>query len=107
MDGHVHFESSMVTLSQFARRALEHGTTGIVIEPHEIANVLGRPGIELVPDEARILPLNVFITVSSCAPATSFETCGASLDENDIEALKDKGFVAGLGKMMDYPDLGF
>ncbi len=59
-----------------------------------------------VPDEARTLPLNVFVTVSSCAPATSFGTFGASLDENDIEALKDKGFVVGLGKMMDYSDLG-
>ena len=59
-----------------------------------------------MPDEARTLSLNVFVSVFSCAPATSFETSGASLDENDIEALKDKGFVAGLGKMMDYPDLG-
>jgi len=106
MDGHVHFESSMVTLSHFARKALEHGTTGIVIEPHEIANVLGRPGIELVPDEARTLHLNVFVIVSSCAPVTSFETSVASLDENDIEALMDKDFVAGLDKMTDYPDLG-
>jgi len=59
-----------------------------------------------VPDEAQILPLNVFVTVSSRAPVTSFETSVASLDENDIEALMDKDFVAGLGKMTDYPDLG-
>ncbi|MBE0524782.1 MAG: adenine deaminase [Methanosarcinales archaeon] len=105
MDGHVHFESSMVTLSQFARKALEHGTTGIVIDPHEIANVLGRPGIELVLEEASTLPLNVFVTVSSCVPATAFETSGATINEVNIEALMDKDFVVGLGEMMDYPDV--
>ena len=105
MDGHVHFESSMVTMSQFARKALENGTTGIVIDPHEIANVLGRPGIELVLEEASTLPLNVFVTVSSCVPATVFETSGATLNENDLEALMDKDFVVGLGEMMDYPDV--
>ena len=103
LDGHVHFESSMVTLSQFARKALEHGTTGIVIDPHEIANVLGRQGIELVMEEAKSLALNIFVAVSSCVPATLFETSGASLDTADVQALMDNEMVVGLGEVMDFP----
>ena len=103
LDGHVHFESSMVTLSQFARKALEHGTTGIVIDPHEIANVLGRHGIELVLEEAKSLPLNIFVAVSSCVPATPFETSGASLDAADVRSLIDNEMVVGLGEVMDFP----
>ena len=103
LDGHVHFESSMVTLSQFVRKALEHGTTGIVIDPHEIANVLGRQGIELVLEEAKTLPLNIFATVSSCVPATPFETAGASIDAADVRSLMDNDMVVGLGEVMDFP----
>ncbi|MCD4766697.1 MAG: adenine deaminase [Methanosarcinales archaeon] len=103
LDGHVHFESSMVTLSRFARKALEHGTTGIVIDPHEIANVLGRQGIELVMEEAKSLPLNIFVAVSSCVPATPFETSGASLDAADVRALIDNEMVVSLGEVMDFP----
>ena len=103
LDGHVHFESSMVTLSRFARKALEHGTTGIVIDPHEIANVLGRQGIELVIEEAKSLPLNIFVAVSSCVPATPFETSGASLDAADVRAMIENEMVVGLGEVMDFP----
>jgi len=103
LDGHVHFESSMVTLSQFARKALEHGTTGIVIDPHEIANVLGRQGIELVMEEAKSLALNIFVAVSSCVPATPFETSGASLAAADVRALIENEMVVGLGEVMDFP----
>ncbi|MCG7848033.1 MAG: adenine deaminase, partial [ANME-2 cluster archaeon] len=103
LDGHVHFESSMVTLSQFARKAMEHGTTGIVIDPHEIANVLGKRGIELILEEAKHLPLNIFATVSSCVPATHFETAGASIDVADVRLLMDNDMVVGLGEVMDFP----
>jgi adenine deaminase len=103
LDGHVHFESSMVTLSRFARKALEYGTTGIIIDPHEIANVLGRHGIELVMEEAKSLPLNIFVTVSSCVPATYFETSGASIDAADVRALIGNEMVVGLGEVMDFP----
>jgi len=103
LDGHVHFESSMVTLSRFAGKALEHGTTGIVIDPHEIANVLGRRGIELVMEEAKSLALNIFVAVSSCVPATPFETSGASLNAADVQALMDNEIVVGLGEVMDFP----
>jgi adenine deaminase len=103
LDGHVHFESSMVTLSRFARKALEYGTTGIVIDPHEIANVLGRQGIELVLEEAKSLPVNIFVAVSSCVPATPFETSGASLNAADVRSLIDNEMVVGLGEVMDFP----
>ncbi len=103
LDGHVHFESSMVTLSQFAKKAMEHGTTGIVIDPHEIANVLGKRGIELIIEEAKTLPLNIFATVSSCVPATPFETAGASIDVSDVRLLMDNDMVVGLGEVMDFP----
>ncbi|WP_135611349.1 adenine deaminase [Methanococcoides sp. AM1] len=103
IDGHVHFESSMVTLSQFSMSALEHGTTSVVIDPHEIANVLGRKGIEIVLEEARSLPLNAFVAISSCVPATVFETAGASISADDIDSLIDNENVVGLGEMMDYP----
>ncbi|MCL7413352.1 MAG: amidohydrolase family protein, partial [ANME-2 cluster archaeon] len=103
LDGHVHFESSMVTLSQFARKAMEHGTTSIVIDPHEIANVLGKRGIELILEEAKRLPLNIFATVSSCVPATPFETAGASIDVADARSLMDNDLVVGLGEVMDFP----
>ncbi len=103
LDGHVHFESSMVTLSRFAGKALEHGTTGIVIDPHEIANVLGRQGIELVMEEAKSLALNIFISVSSCVPATPFETSGASIDAADVRSLIGNEMVVGLGEVMDFP----
>ncbi|AKB85434.1 adenine deaminase [Methanococcoides methylutens] len=103
IDGHVHFESSMVTLSQFSVPALEHGTTSVVIDPHEIANVLGRKGIELVLEEAASLPLNAFVAISSCVPATAFETAGAAISAGDIDSLIDNENVVGLGEMMDYP----
>ncbi|MGM0770372.1 MAG: adenine deaminase [Halobacteriota archaeon] len=103
IDGHVHFESSMVTLSQFSVPALKHGTTSVVIDPHEIANVLGRKGIELVLEEAESLPLNAFVAISSCVPATPFETAGASISPDDIDSLIDNENVVGLGEMMDYP----
>ncbi|MHC1576793.1 MAG: adenine deaminase [Methanosarcinaceae archaeon] len=103
MDGHVHVESSMVTLGQFSRAAIAHGTTSVVIDPHEIANVLGRDGIEIILKEARTLPLNVFVAIPSCVPATSFETSGASITTNDIEFLINDECVVALGEMMDYP----
>jgi len=103
IDGHVHFESSMVTLPQFCTKALRHGTTSIVIDPHEIANVLGIQGIELVLEEAKNIPLNIFATISSCVPATTFETSGALLDRTGIESLLDNEIVVGLGEMMDFP----
>jgi adenine deaminase len=103
IDGHVHFESSMVTLTQFARLSLLHGTAGIVIDMHEIANILGVRGIKLILREAKRLPLDVFVTVSSCVPSSPLETSGARLGPGDIKKFLDMKFVVGLGEVMDYP----
>jgi adenine deaminase len=103
IDGHVHFESSMVTLTQFATQSMIYGTTGIVIDPHEIANILGVRGIRLVIREAKGLPVDVFVTVSSCVPSSPFETSGARLGVREIRKLLDTKFVVGLGEVMDYP----
>ncbi|MCZ7357168.1 MAG: adenine deaminase [Candidatus Methanoperedens sp.] len=105
IDGHVHFESSMITLTQFAKQSALHGTTGIVIDPHEIANILGTKGIRLVMREARKLPIDVFITLSSCVPSSPLETSGALLGLREIRKFLDKKFVVGLGEVMDYPEI--
>jgi len=103
IDGHVHFESSMMTLTRFAQETLRHGTTGIVIDPHEIANILGERGIRLVLREGKGLQIDVFVTVSSCVPSSSLETSGAKMDVKDIRKFLDTKFVVGLGEVMDYP----
>ncbi|MCG2727489.1 MAG: adenine deaminase [Candidatus Methanoperedenaceae archaeon] len=105
IDGHVHFESSMLTLTQFAKQSIKHGTTGIVIDPHEIANILGTKGIRLVMQEAKSLPLDVFVTISSCVPSSPFETSGAKIGLPEIKKFLDKKFVVGLGEVMDYIEI--
>ncbi len=102
IDGHVHFESSMVTLTQFAKQSMLHGTTGIVIDPHEIANILGAKGIRLVLREAKGLPIDVFITIPSCVPSSLLETSGASIGLKETRKFLDTKLVVGLGEMMDY-----
>jgi adenine deaminase len=103
IDGHVHMESGMVTPVQYARATTPHGTTAVVIDPHEIANVMGLKGIEWLIRAARDNPLRVFIMVPSCVPATSMETSGASISEADMEALIDHPWVLGIGEMMNFP----
>ncbi|HEY9205936.1 MAG TPA: adenine deaminase [Candidatus Methanoperedens sp.] len=102
IDGHVHFESSMVTLTQFSKQSMLHGTTGIIIDPHEIANILGAKGIRLVLREAKRLPIDVFITIPSCVPSSLLETSGASIGLKETRKFLDTKFVVGLGEMMDY-----
>jgi adenine deaminase len=103
MDGHVHIESSMVTPPQYARATAAHGTTAVVIDPHEIANVMGLRGIEWIRRSAKKNPLRVFVMAPSCVPATAMETSGASLSEIELEALIDKPWVLGIGEMMNFP----
>ena len=103
MDSHVHMESSMVTPAQYARATIPHGTTAVVADPHEIANVMGSKGIEWLVRAAGNNPLHVFVMVPSCVPATSMETSGASLSTVDMEALIDKPWVLGIGEMMNFP----
>lgn len=103
IDGHVHVESSMVTLPQFAQAVLPHGTTSVIIDPHEIANVAGVTGIRFMAESARGTPLNVFIMAPSCVPATSMETSGAALSAADIKSLLKEPSVIGLAEMMNFP----
>lgn len=103
IDGHVHIESSMVTPGQFARTVVPRGTTTVVADPHEIANVCGIKGIEYMLEESKSLPLDVFIMLPSCVPATSFEHAGATLYAEDLKVLIDHPRVLGLGELMDFP----
>lgn len=102
MDGHVHIESSMAHPSRFANVILEKGTTSIIADPHEIANVCGSDGIQYMLDQTEWLPLSVFVMVPSCVPATAFETSGAKLTAKDMEAFISHPRVLGLGEVMDY-----
>ena len=104
LDAHVHVESSMLTVTQFARAVLAHGTTGAFIDPHEIANVLGLAGVKLMADEARTTPMQIYLQVPSCVPAApGLETGGASIGPQEVaEAIRWPG-VIGLGEVMNYP----
>ena len=104
LDGHIHVESSMVTLTQFARAVVPCGTTAIFMDPHEMANVLGMEGIRLMMAEGERLPLKVFTTMPSCVPAApGFEDAGARLGPAEIaEAMSWPGII-GLGEMMNFP----
>jgi adenine deaminase len=103
IDGHVHIESSMVTPPEFARAVVPHGTTSVVADPHEIANVLGIEGVRYMLDASEGLPLTVFVMAPSCVPATHLETSGAELLWNDLGPLLDHPRVLGLAEMMNFP----
>ena len=103
IDGHVHIESSMVTVPEFARAVVPHGTCTVVTDPHEIANVLGVEGIAYMLDSARRAPLNVYVMLPSCVPATHLETSGAVLDAEALRGLLDLDGVIGIAEVMNYP----
>ena len=103
IDGHVHIESSMVKIPEFARVVLAHGTTSAVIDPHEIANVLGLDGIKYMLASSEDSPLSVYVMLPSCVPATSLETAGAELTAHDLGLLLNDERVLGIGEMMNYP----
>ena len=103
IDSHIHIESSMLTPAQFAKIAVRHGTTSVVCDPHEIANVCGIEGIEFMIENARQVPFNFYFSAPSCVPATTFETAGATLNSDDIEFLLKKDEVVALGEMMNFP----
>jgi len=103
IDGHVHLESSMLDVAQYARAVVPRGTTTIVTDLHEIANVCGLDGMRYVMKASRRLPMDLFLTAPSCVPATHLETSGASLGVAEIkQVLKWKGCI-GLGEVMNYP----
>jgi adenine deaminase len=104
IDGHMHVESGMVTVSEFARAVIPHGTTSMFIDPHEIANVLGLPGVRLMHDEAMSLPINIWVECPSCVPsAPGLENAGASLGPSDIAAAMGWPNIIGLGEVMNFP----
>lgn len=103
IDGHVHIESSMVTVPQFARAVVPLGTTSVISDPHEIANVLGYEGIRFMMESAKYNPLNVFFMLPSCVPSTRLETAGSQLRAFDIFPFLREKWVVGLGEMMNFP----
>lgn len=105
IDGHVHIESSMVPPSEFARVVLPHGVTTVIADPHEIANVAGVRGIQFMLDDAKRTPLDVYMMLPSCVPATSFEHAGASLSAAELAPFFNDERVLGLAEVMDYPSL--
>ncbi len=107
IDGHIHIESTMLTPYELARLCMPHGTTAIVADPHEIANVCGVDGIRYMMQASRGLPLNVYFTLPSCVPATPFDESGAILEAADIEPFYGEPTVVGLAEMMNYPGVLF
>jgi len=107
IDGHVHIESSMVTIPEFARAVLPNGTTTVIIDPHEIANVLGQKGVRFMAKSTRGIPLNVFVMIPSCVPATHMETSGATLKAVDLKPLLKEPWAIGLAEMMNFPGVIF
>ncbi len=103
IDGHVHIESSMLCPARFAELVLPRGTTTVIADPHEIANVKGADGVRYMLEASRGLPLDVRIMLPSCVPALPFEDAGAVLAAADLAALSDDEKVAGLGEMMNVP----
>lgn len=105
IDAHVHLESSMVRPAEFARAVVPHGTTAVVCDPHEIANVLGLDGVRYMLAASAGLPLTVYVMAPSCVPATHMETAGAALDPAAIAELLSGAYerVLGLAEMMNFP----
>lgn len=103
-DAHMHVESGMVTVTEFARAVIPHGTTSMFIDPHEIGNVLGLPGIRLMHDEAIDLPINIQVQMPSCVPsAPGLENAGAELGVEDVAEAMTWPNIIGLGEMMNFP----
>lgn len=103
IDAHMHVESTMMLPSEFVRVSSPHGTTGVVLDPHEIANVLGIEGIRLLMDDARGLPMDMMFAASSCVPSAPLETSGAVLSAHDLAPLFDDPRVVALAEMMNFP----
>ncbi|MDL2271384.1 amidohydrolase family protein, partial [Methanobrevibacter sp. OttesenSCG-928-I08] len=102
IDAHIHIESSMLTPSEFAKNAVKYGTTSVIADPHEIANVWGVEGVKSMIENANSTPLDFYFTAPSCVPSTSFETSGAILDIGEIEELFLNEKVIALGEVMNF-----
>jgi adenine deaminase len=103
IDGHCHVESSKLTVDEFARTILPTGTTSVVVDPHELANVLGTLGVEYLLESSKGLPLGVYVMMPSCIPASQFESPAFPLEACDFAELLDRPRVIGIAEMMNYP----
>ncbi len=103
IDGHVHIESSMLMPSEFAKMVVPTGTTTVVADPHEISNVIGLHGISFMREASKDLPLDVYMTLPSCVPATPYETSGFELNSYDLSLLIESPWVLGIAEMMNFP----
>ena len=103
IDGHIHIESTMLSPAELARVSLRHGTTAVVADPHEIANVCGSAGIRYMLEASRGIPLKVYIMLPSCVPATRFDESGAVLTAEELTPFYAEKRVLGLAEMMNYP----
>ena len=103
IDAHMHIESSKLTVDEFARAVVPHGTTAVVADPHEIANVLGTDGIHWLIDSCAGLPLDVFVMASSSVPASKFESPHRPFTTGDIESLLRRHRTIGIAEMMNFP----
>ena len=106
LDGHIHVESSMMGVGEYARAVVPHGTTGIYMDPHEICNVLGLEGVKVMDEDAQRTPLKTMITTPSCVPAVpGFEDTGSFIGPDDIASTMKWPNVVGLGEMMNFPGI--
>lgn len=103
IDAHFHVESSLLTMPEFAKAVVPHGTGAVVIDPHEYANVLGLDGVRYVLESSKGLPLDFFVMLPSCVPATPFETAGARLTSDDLRLMIADERIAGIAELMNYP----
>ncbi len=103
IDAHIHIESSMLPPSEFARLAVCHGTVATVSDPHEIANVLGVPGVQYMLENVKKTPFKFYFGASPCVPATPFETSGAVLGPDEVETLLKMPEIKYLSEVMNFP----
>ena len=101
IDGHIHIESTMLTPYELAKICLPRGTVSIFADPHEIANVCGVDGIKYMLRASEGLPMNVYVNLPSCVPATPFDEAGATLSADDLRELYSEERVVGLAEMMN------
>lgn len=107
IEGHIHVESTLLSPSELTKSIVARGTTTIIADPHEIANVMGPSGIEFILEDSEGMPADVFVMLPSCVPATHLETSGATLKAGDLLAFKGRNRVIGLGEMMNFPGVLF
>lgn len=106
MDGHMHIESSMMTVGEYAKAVIPHGTSGVFFDPHEICNVCGLEGVKVMVEDSKRTPLKAMLTVPSCVPAVKgFEDTGSKIDAGDVAEVMKWDECVGLGEMMNFPGI--